>query len=249
MSAGPTLILYALFALGGLGLYFAMPRLQHRTAVVGAIFGLAALAGLLAFLGGQFMGPPLGSRFYFYLFAMIAVLAAARVITHAKPVYSAIYVVALVIAVAAMLVLQQAEFLAVALIIIYAGAILVTYLFVIMLAQQPGAPVYDRQAREPFTATIAGFVLTGLVAGAAAQSVPVSSTAGTPLSMPESPLGHTFAIGATLMTKYIVALEIAGVLLLISMVGAIALSRKRVPAEFARSSAPLGEIGKHVEPF
>ena len=52
------------------------------------------------------------------------------------------------------------------------------------------------------------------------------------------------------MTKYVVALEIAGVLLLVAMIGAIALSKKQVPTEgFRPPGKPLGEIGKRVEPF
>ena len=129
-------------------------------------------------------------------------LAASRVITHPKPVYCAIYFVLVVVAVAALLVLQQAEFLAVALIIIYAGAILVTYLFVIMLAHQGGSPTYDRRAREPFLAILAAFVLMAAVAGKAADlpvhveepQTPVSVTSDTG-STPSAPEGNTAAIG------------------------------------------------------
>ena len=62
--------------------------------------------------------------------------------------------------------------------------------------------------------------------------------------------GNTMAIGAAVTTKYVVALELAGVLLLISMVGAVALSRKRITSDvipFPHRS--LGQIGKEVEPF
>lgn len=244
MSPATAFILYCIFALGGLGLYFAMPRMHRSTSKVGTIVGLAAVAGLIALLAGQYAGP-IGSRGFFYLFATVAVLSAARVITHPKPVYSAIYVVALVVAVAALLVLQQAEFLAVALIIVYAGAILVTYLFVIMLAQQPGEQVCDVQAREPFTATLVGFILMGLIAGGAVTAL--SPAAAAQAAMPE---GNTLAIGSLVMTKYIVVLQIAGLLLLISMVGAIALSKKRVPHDYVQTAqAPLGQIGREVEPF
>jgi NADH-quinone oxidoreductase subunit J len=165
--------------------------------------------------------------------------------------------VLVVVAVAALLVLQEAEFLAVALIIIYAGAILVTYLFVIMLANQSGSPTYDRRAREPFLAILAGFVLMAAVAGKAADlpthveepQTPVSVTSDTG-STPSAPEGNTAAVGRAVMGKYIIALEIAGVLLLISMVGAITLSRKRVPAEgYAAPQKPLGQVGKEVKPF
>ncbi len=266
MTPSTALILYALFALGGLGLYFCMPRLDRflgeggsrrpvPTTAAGAIIGVAALAGLIALFAARFVGP-IGERGYFYFFAIIAVLAAARVITHPKPVYSAIYVVALIVAVAALLVLQGAEFLAVALIIIYAGAILVTYLFVIMLAQQPGEQVYDRQAREPLAAMVVGFLLMGAIAGQTAGLTPFAPGAGAStivvanLAPDEPATGNTFALGSLVMTKYVVVLQITGILLLISMIGAIALSKKRVPNEASRTPhTVLGQIGKEVEPF
>ena len=143
------LLLYFIFALGGAGIYFLLPRGDRPKVVVGAILGLSAVIALIIVLATQVMSSgPAGA--YFYVFATIALVAAARVITHPKPVYSAIYFVLVVVAVAALLVLLHAEFVAIALIIIYAGAIMVTYLFVIMLARQPGSPIYDRRAREPF---------------------------------------------------------------------------------------------------
>jgi len=159
--------------------------------------------------------------------------------------------------VAALLVLQDAEFLAVALILIYAGAILVTYLFVIMLAQQPGSPIYDRRTREPFLAVVVGFVLMAMIAGRAgefpvraAEKATLADGGRNPGSAAPQLTGNTMAIGAVVTTKFVVALELAGVLLLISMVGAIALSRKRVTSDAIRAPhRTLGQIGKEVEPF
>lgn len=244
-------LLYAIIALGGLGLYFAMPRLDRASALPGGLIALSAVLGLIGFFAVK-LAVPHAERGYFYLFATVAVLAAGRVITHPKPVYSAIYVVVLVLAVAALLLLQHAEFVALALVIIYAGAILVTYLFVIMLAQQPGAPVYDRQVREPLAATLAGFFLLGAIAGALANLTAHGTAAPASRVDAAEPMaaGNTLAIGTAVMTKYVVVLEIAGVLLLVSMIGAIALSKKRIPSEVIRTPRPaLGEIGKEVEPF
>src|SRR3954468_24233307 len=69
---------------------------------------------------------------YFWIFSAIALFGAIRVITHTKPVYSALYFVLTVFASAGLFLLVQAEFMAAALILIYAGAILITYVFVIM---------------------------------------------------------------------------------------------------------------------
>ncbi len=256
MTSTTVYLLYLVFALGGAGIYFLLPKPGRPQTAAGAVIGLLAVAGLITVLAAGVIAPD-ETTAYFYLFATIAVLAAARVVTHPKPVYSALYFVLVVIAVAALLVLQRAEFLAVALIIIYAGAILVTYLFVIMLAQQSGSPIYDRRCREPFFAVLAGFVLMAALAGragdlpprASTRTIPVKATgeAGAAVRVVQS---NTRAIGAAVMTRYVVALEIAGVLLLISMVGAIALSRKKTPVEAIKAPPkPLGQIGREVEPY
>lgn len=256
MSVTTVYLLYLVFVAGGAALHFAMPRPHKSNAGVAALLGVAALVGLLTLFQTRLLDPG-DTTPYFYLFSSIAVLAAARVITHTRPVYSALYFVVVVIAVAALLVLQSAEFLAIALIIVYAGAILVTYLFVIMLAQQPGSPVYDRRAREPFLAVLVGFVLTGAIAGRAGDLPTPPPTIATSETFADGDAGaeafgegNVAKIGSVVMTKYVVALEIAGVLLLVSMVGAIALSRKKVASEgFRAPPRPLGQIGREVEPF
>ncbi len=256
MTSTTAYVLYLAFALGAAGLYFLLSRTGPSKTAIGATLGVSALVGLFVFLDAQGSAER-SHAIYFYLFAATAILAAARVITHPKPVYSAIYFVAVVLAVAALLLLQDAEFLAVALVIIYAGAILVTYLFVIMLAQQPGSPIYDRRTREPFLAVVVGFVLMAVIAGRAgqfsarvAEKAILADSGRNPASTASQLTGNTMAIGAAVATKYVVALELAGVLLLISMVGAIALSRKRITSDVVRSPhRALGQIGREVEPF
>ncbi len=255
MTSTAAFVLYLIVAAGAVGVYFLLPRAGKSTGVVGAIFGLAALAALIVWFASSVA--PGGNDWIFYVLALIAIAASSRVITHPRPVYSAIYFVLVVVAVAALLILQEAEFLAAALVIIYAGAIIVTYLFVIMLAHQGGSPTYDRRAREPFLAVLAGFVLMGAIAGKAGDlSAPVESSPASITAVSDrapagvADAGNTMAIGSLVMTKYVVALEIAGVLLLISMVGAIALSRKRVPREgYAPPQKPIGQVGKEVLPF
>lgn len=256
MNTTTVYLLYFVFTLGGAGVYFLLPRGDRSKMAVGAVFGVSALAALLIVLATRIV-PADSERAYFYLFSVIALAAATRVITHPRPVYSALYFVLVVLAVAALLVLQQAEFVAIALVIIYAGAILVTYLFVIMLAQQSGSPAYDRRAREPLAAVLCGFVLMAAIAGragdlpspAAATTVQVSQDAS-PLQESAAPAGNTMQLGALVMTRYVVALEAAGVLLLVSMVGAIALSRKKVPSEGYRTPRkPLGQVGREAAPF
>jgi NADH-quinone oxidoreductase subunit J len=254
MSQATVYTLYLLFALGGLALTLLLPGFRSRKAA-GMVFALAALLGLMVLMVVR-TDPAAGHQTLFYVLSTIALVAGVRVITHTKPVYSALYFVLVVVATAALLVLQSAEFLAVALIIVYAGAILVTYLFVIMLAQQPTATMYDQQSREPILAVVAGFVAVGCIAGRmgplpappgpADRTVLVSGAAGAAAALPDS---NTLLLGATLMTRYVVVLELAGILLLVSMVGAIALSRKRVAADPLTQPYRLGRIGREVEPF
>ncbi len=259
MTAETTNILYLIFATGAVGLYFLMPNPGRTHRGVGATFSLLAALALMVLLGQRVLAGAEGAGF-FYLFGLIAVVAAGRVVTHPKPVYSALYFVLVVVAVAALMVLQRAEFLAVALIIIYAGAILITYLFVIMLAQAGGSPVYDRRAREPFMAVMVGFVLMGAIAGRAGDlpeaktpaTIPVTQADVEPVTLAVDAPGesHTLSIAALVMTKYVVVLELSGVLLLVAMIGAIAMSRKQVPTDPHQTPRrPLGEIGKEVEPF
>ncbi len=255
MTPSTAYLLYSVFALGGVGLYLLMPGSRRSHPWVGALLGLAGVVTLFAVLSLRGLSGSPG--IYLPVFAALAVIAAGRVITHSRPVYSALYFVLVVLAVSALLVLQHAEFLAVALLIIYAGAILVTYLFVIMLAHQGGDPVYDRRAREPWLSVLAGFVLMATVATRAvetpsptprptdAAAAPVSSSPGIAATA-----GNTFAVGAVLMTRYVVVLELSGLLLLISMIGAIALSRKKVPVDvITEPSAPLGQVGREAVPF
>lgn len=96
---------------------------------------------------------------FFYAFAAIAVASAGAMIVQRNPVYSALYFAITVLGVCGLFLVKSASFLAAATIIVYAGAIIVTFLFVIMLAQQTGLADYDRRSREHIFSTIAGFVL------------------------------------------------------------------------------------------
>jgi NADH-quinone oxidoreductase subunit J len=255
------LFMYGIFALGGIGVYFALPQEGRWPGRAAVVPGLAALAGFLVLLGLQF-APGDGGGLYWVLFAGIAVFAGTRVVTHDRPVYSAIYFVVVVLAVAGMLLLLSAEFVAVALVMVYGGAIIVTYAFVMMLAQHGGQAVYDHSSRAPLGAVLAGFVLTATLSGAVAEAVSAAgagdydaafSTAAVTENGP-LPAGNTAAVGATLLSRYMVPLELAGVLLLLAMVGAVAMARKRIPPTEADAFAPsleqpLGEAGRQAPPF
>lgn len=218
-------LLLGLLVAGAVGLYAALPRPQFRVASA-ALLMLGGAGALFLLLVQRNLAP--GSAWgTFALFAIAGLVSAIRVVTHAKAVYSALYFVLVVVSVAALLILMQATFLAAALVIIYAGAILVTYVFVIMLAQQSGGPpAYDKQSRDPLIGVLAGFVL---LAGITGKLLGPDGQAGAELTAAQSAsaAGTTESVGTSLLTHYAVGVEVAGVLLLAAMVGAIVIARRR----------------------
>lgn len=161
--ASPAL-LYAGCALGAIGIALALPRKGVSPQIVGALIAGAGLGAMLLAIG--IVNPRVLPNYHFYIFGFIALGASLRVITHPRPVYAALYFILTILASAGLYVLMSAEFMAFALIIVYAGAILITYLFVIMLATEtPTADAvealseYDRYSREPVLGSITGLVL------------------------------------------------------------------------------------------
>ena len=248
--------LLAATALGAIGLYLMLPRERAPLARLGLLLGAMAFAGLCLFLarvanmgfGGSTERPPV----YFYLFAGIMIGGAVGVITQPRPVYAALYFVLVTLAGAGMFVLLMADFMAIVLIIIYAGAILVTYVFVIMLASQGStggdvvAPAYDRRAAAGFIPVALAFVLVGAVVQillpSGTRTIAESHLNTTSDAMmvrnvdPESvaataPVSNVQVLGVSLYSHYGLSLELAGILLTIALVGAVVISRKNVPEQ------------------
>jgi NADH-quinone oxidoreductase subunit J len=214
-------LLVVLVALGAVGLYLALPGARSLPRA-GALLLMGAAAALVTLLLQHIPGD--GGAFV--VLALIGVGSAVRVITHPKAVYSALFFILVVVAVAGLLVLMQAEFLAAALLIIYAGAILVTYVFVIMLAQQTEGPgSVERTSREPLAGSAAGFLLLAVL-GTRLLGTGAASPAPGLLDAPAA-TGTVTAVGTALFTKFVVGVQIAGLLLLAAMVGALAIARRR----------------------
>ena len=220
------ILLLALLTFGGLGLFLAMP--SGRThAGRAALLLLIIAAALVTVLMLQAAGES-GHAAAVTLLALIGLGAATRVITHPKPVYSALYFILVIVATCGLLLLAQAEFLAAATMIIYGGAILVTYVFVIMLAQQSGGPPeYDRNAREPFFGVLAGMLILAILCGRLLVSKSGMETVSGPVELP----GTVTGTGTVLLTEYAVGVQIAAILLLAALVGAVAIARRRAMLE------------------
>ncbi|MCH2133410.1 MAG: NADH-quinone oxidoreductase subunit J [Phycisphaerales bacterium] len=154
-------------------LYLLVGRGPRGVKVLGIVGGLATLAWMYVMAGESMTGGEgIGRETLFLIFSIIAISAAVRMITHSRPVYSAIYFVFVVLSSAGLFLLLEAEFMAFALVIVYAGAVLITYMFVLMLAQQASSPEkvtevpdYDRVAREPAAAVTVGFIFLATIFG------------------------------------------------------------------------------------
>lgn len=162
----------------------------------------------------------------FYTLAALIVGFGVLVVTTKNPVHCVLFLVANFLCVAMIYVLLAAEFLAMIQILVYAGGIVVLYLFVVMLVnlrRPPDAHVDGRrQARF-------GFGLVALLLGEMSAIVVYSgahpsSVVGVAPQFPAG--GNTETIGMLLYTDYLVPFELASILLLVAMVGAIVLARK-----------------------
>jgi NADH-quinone oxidoreductase subunit J len=238
------LLILLLCVVAGVGTVLLLPgkREQALRKVGGALMVISGLvlAGLLFY--ATFGSPSQSAHYWFWPFAAIAIVGAVRVITHPRPVYSALYFVLTTFASAGLFVLLWAEFMAAALILIYAGAILVTYVFVIMLAQQATTggdktagdvmADYDANSREPVVAAAVGFALMGLLLFVILDKAgpkeivksPETGTAAVFMNASES----TQSIGQHLFEHHLLNLELAGLLLTIATVGAIIIARRKV---------------------
>jgi NADH:ubiquinone oxidoreductase subunit 6 (subunit J) len=144
-------------ALGMAGIYLLLPRARRYPPLWGgAACGLAlALAAWLLLRADM----ALGETICFYSFSAIAIVSGALLVVQRNPVHAALAFAMVILSTCGLFLLLAAPFLMAATIIIYAGAIVVTFLFVIMLAQQAGLSDADQRSREPFLATVSGFVL------------------------------------------------------------------------------------------
>ena len=164
------ILLYAGVALGALGVLLMLPKPGVSPRGLGGIIALIAFA--ISMTGLSLAAGSGRPNALFYAFGLLALFGGVRLISHPRPVYAALFFILTIIAGCGLYLLLGAEFMAFALIIIYAGAILITYLFVIMLATEaPSAEeveslsLYDRFAREPVAAVLAGFVLLTAMIG------------------------------------------------------------------------------------
>ena len=160
----------------------------------------------------------------FFGLAAVALISGVLVVFQTHPLRSALWLIVNFFAVAGIYLLLHAEFIAAIQIIVYAGAIMVLFLFVIMLLnlRQPEEPT-----KQPYSAQkVAGFAVSVAAAFFIAVGLSRVKLAPGPAAVPG--LGNTESIAKLLFTDYLLPFEVTSVLLLVSIVGAVVLSKKKL---------------------
>lgn len=198
------------------------------------LFGAGVVLGLasLGFFASQL--PGLGDwadEAIVLMLSGVTVAAAAATVTARKPVYAAIWFALVLLGTAGLFLVQDAQFLALATVVVYAGAILVTFLFVLLLAHPEGRASYDRTSTEPLVSAASGAVIVGVLSialGRALSSAELAETATAAASRAAGVLSEhqVGSLGTELFARHLVAVDVAGFLLLVALVGAAALARK-----------------------
>jgi len=162
----------------------------------------------------------------FYVFAAILVYAGLRVITARNPVHAALHLVLAFFTASGIWMLLRAEFLAIALVLVYVGAVMVLFLFVVMMLD-----INLDRLREGFWSNLPAAALVGIIMLAEMVVIVAGKYAG--LSAAQAPTdpgpgySNTKALGRLLYTDYVYPFELAAVLLLVAIVAAIALTMRR----------------------
>ncbi|QYK39898.1 MAG: NADH-quinone oxidoreductase subunit J [Paracoccaceae bacterium] len=193
----------------------------------------------------------------FYAFAVVAVLAALLVTVSRNPVHSVLWLILAFLSSAGLFVLLGAEFVAMLLVIVYVGAVAVLFLFVVMMLDVDFAELKGEMARYMPLALLMGLVLLlqfGLAMGAWVQADGAMGLrqAVTP---DQAQVENTRALGLLMYDKYLLLFQLAGMILLVAMIGAILLTlrhrkdikRQDVLAQMYRDPAKAMEL-RDVKP-
>lgn len=164
----------------------------------------------------------------FWLLAVLALIASFSMIMQRNPVYSALFLIVTLLGLAGLFLLLSAHFLAVIQIIVYAGAIMVLFLFVIMLLDIRRTEVtlsrVKLQKSLGALLVIVFFVETVVVL----RSGSVGTMAAATITSPAADFGTAQALGRALFADYVLPLELAAVLLFVAIIGAIVLSKRQM---------------------
>lgn len=167
-------------------------------------------------------------KLLFFIFSSIAVLSAFRMVTTRNAVHAALYLVLTFFSTALVWLLLEAEFLSIVLVLVYVGAVMVLFLFVVMMLDVNSAPLREGFIRFlPVGATVAGVMIVemSLVVGPKLFGLDVYPAP----AAKAADYSNTAELGGVLYTVYVYPFEIAAVILLVAMVAAIMLTLRRRP--------------------
>ncbi len=159
-------------------------------------------------------------QIFFYIFAFIAVVAAVSVVVSRNPVHSALFLIVCFLQVAALFVLLRAPFLAAAQVFVYVGAVMVLFLFTVLLLDIKKETIVWYMHRNAYLAVVgvvALFLVLAYIASQGSITVPLG------VYGEETLVKNVEVVGRALFTKYIFPFEVVSLLLLIALVGAIVL--------------------------
>ena len=157
----------------------------------------------------------------FFILALVAVAAGVGVIAQRNAVRSALFLLVNFCCLAGLYILLNAQFVAVVQIIVYAGAIVVLFLFVVMLLGMEEA----EESRDPlrYQWIVGGLLGILLLIGIAWALIPTGAGLG-----PEPTIDNVRAVGAALLTDYVIPFELVSVVLLVAIIGAVVLAKSRL---------------------
>jgi NADH-quinone oxidoreductase subunit J len=192
--------------------------------------------------------------FFFYLFAVITTVSGAMVISVRNPVHAVLFLILAFVNASGLFVLLGAEFIAMILVVVYVGAVMVLFLFVVMMLDVDFATLRAGFAKYLSIGAAVGAVLLAelvMVVGTWTVSPKSMELLGAPT---DPAVKNTVAIGEVLYTKYVYYFELSGLILLIAMIGAIVLTlrhregirRQNIGQQVARRKEDAIEI-KQVE--
>ncbi len=175
---------------------------------------------------------------FFYLFAALTLFSGFRVITARNPVHSALFLVLTFVSAAAIWLLLRAEFLAIVLVLVYIGAVMVLFLFVVMMLDIDLENLRRGFWKSwPIAFFVGGAIVFELAIVIWIQFSPIRAS-----DVPALPADYsnTEALGMLLYSEYVYPLQVAGVILLVAMVSAIALTLRR--RKDAKSQDPSRQV-------
>ena len=191
---------------------------------------------------------------FFYLFAFVAVAAAFMVISARNPVHSVLYLILTFVNAAGLFLLTGAEFLAMILLVVYVGAVAVLFLFVVMMLDVDFAELKQGALQYAPIGALVGLILAAelIIVVGGYSFAPQLATTVAEKTPPIAERHNTAALGDILYTDYLFYFQIAGLVLLVAMIGAIVLTlrhkegvkRQSIPAQVARTPATAIEIKK-----